>query len=165
VKGSDAKKVFDESLARRSKLFEVKNNDYSREEDVLANFKRCGAILEAIYDGPRPPHVKYLASLFVKHLDAWVGYLAGTEQASEGIMGRVDDMRVYLDLFELMEVEGSIKLRESFEELEKAERVQSHGPVISRRDDGAIVVAPLPAGKNIPVKKIPVFRNLAREGD
>lgn len=98
--------LYESSKARRDALFARANADYSRgTDDVLSNFKRVGAMLQPVFDGPREEKYKYWAAVWGKHLDTLIGWLSGDEMSKESMQSRLDDLRVYLDIIEAMMVE------------------------------------------------------------
>ena len=83
-------------------MTKTKGEEYSRDDDQLANFKRQGVQL-----GLRPEVVWFV--YFNKHLDAIISYINSSSGAtfalSEPIEGRIDDAILYLALLKAMVIE------------------------------------------------------------
>lgn len=73
----------------------TKGEEYSRDDDQLANFKRQSAELDI-------DDTKILAIYLNKHLDAIKSFIKNGREFSEPIEGRIDDAILYLILLKAL---------------------------------------------------------------
>jgi hypothetical protein len=92
--------IIEAATKRRMDIMDVKGVDYQGEEKegVNGNFYRNGRVL-----GVSP--VTIWAVYFNKHIDALMTYVRTGRLESEGLRGRLDDIRNYVDILEAMLVE------------------------------------------------------------
>ena len=87
---------------RLIELTQTKGKEYSRDVDILANFKRLSLSLQL------PPE-KVLFVYLQKHLDSITSFVSGgvdVESLSEPIDGRISDAILYLILLKAIINEG-----------------------------------------------------------
>lgn len=81
-------------------LNNTKGRDYSTSQDVLDNFKRLAAETGVSKEIVLWVYLK-------KHLDALATYVRTGKVSSEGILGRIEDSRLYLALLLVMHTENT----------------------------------------------------------
>ena len=74
----------------------IANNEYADSENIFANFNRLSAHLDI-----SPEHV--LMVYAHKHMDGITSWVKGNKTHREGIVGRINDLRIYLAILYLME--------------------------------------------------------------
>ena len=93
--------VLDETILPTIKRMRASGQkEYAQdEEDIFANFKREGAMLQI-------PKEKVLLTFFLKHIDGIVSHHNGYTSQREPVTGRYADAIVYLMLLWAMDEEG-----------------------------------------------------------
>ena len=91
MKKSDFQKVLRDTHTNMLRLTASKGQEYSRDEDQLANFKRCAAECDITMQ-------QAWSVLFTKHIDAIKFFIKNGRELSEPIEGRIDDAILYLIL-------------------------------------------------------------------
>jgi hypothetical protein len=95
--------ITEAATKRRMKIMDDKGKDYQGEEKegVNGNFYRNARVL-----GVSPTLI--WAVYFNKHVDSLMTFVRTGRLESEGLRGRLDDMRNYLDILEAMAVEEGL---------------------------------------------------------
>jgi len=82
-------KIIEDTFESIKVLNDTKGEEYSGEEDALANFKRTGKAQDL-------PAMKVWAVFAAKHYDAINSFIRNGKVLSEPIEGRIDDLIMYL---------------------------------------------------------------------
>lgn len=82
-----------DAFERRLVILEGKGKEYANGEDANGNFKRLAPKL-----GLTPEQVLWVYA--AKHIDSIETWLRTREEGMEGIIGRLDDLRNYVDILE-----------------------------------------------------------------
>src|SRR5690606_34800971 len=97
--------IVEQTFERIRELTASKGEEYSRDEDQLANFKRGAKDADI---SPRQVWVVF----FNKHIDAIKTWVRDGKEGSEPIEGRIDDAILYLILLKAIVVEYKEKQAE-----------------------------------------------------
>ena len=114
--------IIEAATKRRMDIMDTKGADYQGEEKegVNGNFYRNARLL-----GVSP--VLIWAVYFNKHIDALAKFVRTGRVESEGLRGRLDDIRNYIDILEAMLVEeGSITHPDTIDALKTTRHVETY---------------------------------------
>ena len=96
---------FDDRIA----IMEHKQHDYA-DDDCLSNFKRMGAVLEALSVNEMPKELAYSMTLVLVKIDRVINLIRrGVMPENESIEDSFLDLMNYLDLFKALYIERSNK--------------------------------------------------------
>jgi hypothetical protein len=87
-----------DAFERRLVILDGKGKEYANGEDANGNFKRLAPKL-----GLTPEQILWVYT--AKHIDSIETWLRTGDEGMEGIIGRLDDLRNYVDILESLIVE------------------------------------------------------------
>lgn len=95
LNSDDAMRILEELHSDEVQTFLKAQKEYAQSENIFANFVRQGERLKLSPE-------KVLMVFAIKHFDGIVAHVNGYETQREKIDGRIQDLRIYLSLLEMM---------------------------------------------------------------